>query len=729
MPLSGPGYDILGVTLDGPLPLGPIDLELSVGTTTLYGRNGAGKSRVLAGTAAALEGVSVGTEGLAMVHLQVHERDVPMEGPFLDELRGALADGLRDQRRRKGGIETLVHPEHGTLEYYADWVEQRDDLTTATWADLAVNHASIQGAHGELADWVGWSGACSLLAVGTAEAPAWDVWVSCRYDLGEAEQAFVPAYDAARDFLRAVWDGDDDPAEAAMRAVTTRGISFSQGLAAAFIRRGHRPGVPPGPVSAMLPGWVPVPLFRVGHISASPVDLVGLTEAGRSDAQLRELTLDALAPRSAAGQRTRPITQLAADQATLAPEAAAALEQVERIACELATSLLDRAPALSFALGTPDEWLAGTHPVWVANDPAAQTPIPLSQTSRAQHRWLSASVELSLTPATVHHRKEREERPVVLLGDEPEAGLHRIAERQLARGLDELAQRLGAAVLVASHSPALLELPSTSPLHITRDLRGRVVARSARVRLGDGADLALLREEAGLSPSDLLQLMTLALLVEGEHDDLVLRGLLPDDVGQIGVRLIRLHGAKYVRALLDAELLIDFTDARIMVILDNLRHVEVQEAWRAAQEALVAGDEARARAALLPLRRMDGGEPKWLAQLGLQAIDRFGTLERVRVFGLTQPDVICYLPPDAFVPGATSWEPLLHAWRAEAAEQHAPARDIKGWLEKKRRHHQKITSGDIEAAVERARNMPLHDDLVHLALQLQAGARLSQSPA
>ena len=550
--------------------------------------------------------------------------------------------------------------------------------------------------------------------------------MSCRYDLGEAEQAFVPAYDAARDFLQATWEGDDDPAEVAGRAITTRGASFVKGLAAMFIRRGYRPGAQPGAVSATLPSWVPVPLFRVGHLTSAPVDLVELTDVGRSDAHLRELTLDVLAPRSLAGLRTRPLTQLEAGQgAALAPEAAAVLEQVERTVSKLAASMLDRAPALSFALGTPDEWLAATHPVWVAHDLAAQTPIPLSQTSRAQHRWLSAAVELSLTPATVDRRAGVEVLPAVLLGDEPEAGLHRIAERQLARGLDELAHRLGAAVLLASHSPALLELPDTSPVYVTRDLRGRVVARPARIRLGDGADLALLCEEAGLSPSDLLQLMSLALLVEGEHDDVVLRGLLPNDVGQSGVRLIRLHGAKYVRALLDAELLIDFTEARIMIVLDNLRHIEVQEAWRAAQEALVAGNDAQARAALLPLRRMEGGEPKWLSQLGLQAIDRFGTLERVRVFGLTQPDVICYLPPDAFVPGATSWEPLLEAWRADAATQGSAARDIKSWLEKKFRQGRKVTTAEVQGAVVRARDLPLHDDLVHLALQVQAGARLA----
>ncbi len=247
MPLPGPGYDVLGVTLDGPAPLGAIDLELGAGTTTLYGRNGAGKSRVLAGVAAALQGVGNSVEGVAMVHLQVHERDVAMQGPFLDDLRAALAEGLREQRRGKGGIEALVHPEDGTFEYYADWVEQRDDLAIATWADLAVNHASVQGAPRELADWIGWSGTCSLVSVGTDDAPAWDVWVSCRYDINEADQAFVPAYDSARAFMRAVWDREE-PGERTTALVTTGGASFLSDLATVFVRRGYRAGVEPAPV-------------------------------------------------------------------------------------------------------------------------------------------------------------------------------------------------------------------------------------------------------------------------------------------------------------------------------------------------------------------------------------------------------------------------------------------------------------------------------------------------
>ena len=46
--LTGPGHRILGATILNRGPLGEVHLKLEPGVTVLYGKNGAGKSRLLA---------------------------------------------------------------------------------------------------------------------------------------------------------------------------------------------------------------------------------------------------------------------------------------------------------------------------------------------------------------------------------------------------------------------------------------------------------------------------------------------------------------------------------------------------------------------------------------------------------------------------------------------------------------------------------------------------------
>lgn len=71
----------------------------------------------------------------------------------------------------------------------------------------------------------------------------------------------------------------------------------------------------------------------------------------------------------------------------------------------------------------------------------------------------------------------------------------------------------GRCVIVATHSPELLNLPSARHIHTRREETGC----SSLVSL-KAVDLAALHD-LGLSPSDLLRRQRAFLLVEGEHDE------------------------------------------------------------------------------------------------------------------------------------------------------------------------------------------------------------------
>jgi predicted ATPase len=109
-----PAYELVGVSVYGPLPLGRVHVRLSAGVTALYGVNGAGKSRLLAGVQQALQGF--GTKGpvQSVLHLRVSDPNAPLADGFLYGLRAAAAEELSEHR------ETLFHPTYGRYEELGD---------------------------------------------------------------------------------------------------------------------------------------------------------------------------------------------------------------------------------------------------------------------------------------------------------------------------------------------------------------------------------------------------------------------------------------------------------------------------------------------------------------------------------------------------------------------------------------------------------------------------------
>ena len=91
--------------------------------------------------------------------------------------------------------------------------------------------------------------------------------------------------------------------------------------------------------------------------------------------------------------------------------------------------------------------------------------------------------------------------PILLLLDEPEAGLHRSAENFMASGLSNFVFQHGRYVIGVSHSPALLDLDKTALYQVRpADQNGGAESGAARTH----TDLEALNE-LGLNPSALLE--------------------------------------------------------------------------------------------------------------------------------------------------------------------------------------------------------------------------------
>jgi len=181
----------------------------------------------------------------------------------------------------------------------------------------------------------------------------------------------------------------------------------------------------------------------------------------------------------------------------------------------------------------------------------------------------------------------------------------------------------------------------------------------------------------GITRTDALMLVRSFVFVEGEHDGALIEALFCRELSERGAVVKQMRGAKNIEANITAEFLLAYSDARIRVVLDNLKENAVGH-WNEARRYADDSDPIAARRALERLSRERGREASWLSEAGIAALQR-QQLGRIEGVGLRRPDIIQYLPVGAFVPGAESWQKLFSDYRNTQSSL-----DFKGWLRKER---------------------------------------------
>jgi hypothetical protein len=154
--------------------------------------------------------------------------------------------------------------------------------------------------------------------------------------------------------------------------------------------------------------------------------------------------------------------------------------------------------------------------------------------------------------------------------DEPERHLHLQAQAQAARWL---AGRIDpeTSFLVATHALAFLSLPTNDAEYvlvsrgagdltraeaITRDVWGVLDSRASAAGIGSRAQL--------------LQVARAFLIVEGAHDELVLRHFYGAEFERERIFILPIRGAKNARLLIEAEMLA-LVDVPLIVLFDEIR--------------------------------------------------------------------------------------------------------------------------------------------------------------
>jgi len=367
--------------------------------------------------------------------------------------------------------------------------------------------------------------------------------------------------------------------------------------------------------------------------------------------------------------------------------------------------LLSTATPLRARIVDPGEWAAYGRMRWESMDRRGAW-VPLTDLSDTQRRLATLSIRIAMHAPS--------DAVSILLIDEPERGLHRIAERHLVAGLDDLTRRYpDLVVIVASHSPSFLR-PDVAVLHhIERDANG--VVQVNRMPAISGRDL----DKLGMSASDLLQLTRIVILVEGQHDEWVLRHTFGDEFDRMGVKVMSMRGANRLISAADGTLLFDYTEAHMIVMLDRTRQDRVDRIWN---EALASWNEdqrldliLKILERLLPTKRspdqLDGEiEGAALKDFCAAVITR-GRQDRISFLGLSKDDIQDYYSPSFFTTRGDAPATFAEArreWR-HLRDRGEKTGNFKEWMRKT--HDMRFNERNFTRAVKKS---DLHPDFQSL---------------
>jgi hypothetical protein len=325
-------------------------------------------------------------------------------------------------------------------------------------------------------------------------------------------------------------------------------------------------------------------------------------------------------------------------------------------------------PLLKIGLGglrlEPDwniaSWLEGTPAEVKALDEPSGEWVSVDELSDAQRRWVGNAL-------TIGQARETSQ-AMVLVGDEADAGVHVKASMSIFSTLSGL-PGVG---FVTSHSPTALRTPRARLLHVCRDVDGKVTVASA----GLASDAAVAADDLGVDVTDLLASKYLTVVVEGMHDEIVLKGIMKGESILDRILIIPGRGTYAMKGIPDATLLVDFTDHQILVVVDNTRGQRLQpvvESLKSSHSNRKSRKAGLKESGLKELQSEATPEEKMVLEIIERSYSR-GFIDRLEVYGLPTRDVVELLPAESFGLD-TDWPQLGREYRSGRK-----GRNFKTWL-------------------------------------------------
>lgn len=681
-------------------PLDNVAIVFGPGVTAFYGQNGAGKTWILNSLRHAMRGHSTGTTQL------ICEFEPGSAGYewTLDQVAETARDTRyeatpdHDREWLREAIETWFFNGGRFLKPY----NLRDDLPSGLVDELSTVTTF------------------ALIPTGNL-APEWDIWLCMPRD----NASFPACARAMEEFIRVREEADEEAnrrGEEHRRKVTAlKSVAWTkedyeeiekeserhdeeieelllsplfQPLAGLLWEYSYLPD--PDTIDQwldpMMADDLPIPVVKLFASRAIPLVL----EADEDEADIDTATAQVFA------EVFHKKLDDADDGLALTKKMKEWVGHLNDVANTLYTSLLQDAPHLTLEVRKLGRWAVEGAMHWhVEYGDHGSSTVPIAGLSRAESRWARIAVRraLDLTGTTT-----------TLIIDEPEAALHRVAERHMAQGLDGLTT-LGPQVVVATHSPEVLNAQTTGCIHVAKHNGRTHVGQMPRLGPETLAEL-------GLSPSDLLGLYRIFLLVEGEHDEIVIRALCGDFLDSARVKIIPLRGGRNLPGTVESQLLFDLSDAHLVAVLDSVRAEEISAAWMEAQTRYLSEDAESAIDYLTEaFNQKKVMEHEWIVNWLSRAIKK-GVHSRMNPYGLAARDIIEYLPVEILVPNADkSWDELRreHDEAMPSLDRTKGLHVFKSWL--KHVYRADTSVSNVRRAAESVTEVP--EELLNLGYHLR----------
>lgn len=290
------------------------------------------------------------------------------------------------------------------------------------------------------------------------------------------------------------------------------------------------------------------------------------------------------------------------------------------------------------------DWLEGNPLALEAQIIASNNWVSFDRLSAAQQKSIEFAIRIDDLQSG--NFNESDFTHTVIFGDEVDSGFHLQAINSLYRFLAEKTSTC----FIASHSPIALKSPWMRKIHVHADDLNTTVVSELDLE-GDTGDLA---ESLGIMVSDLLGLIRGVVFVEGEHDLVVIQSLF-DHIPELRkvenqLLIIPARGHKAMPTASDSEIMLSYTTAEILVVVDNARNELLSDLRTRAMQMTQEGLKPSliiGRLGLRELQQAASPEEKSLFQILERAIQK-RHLSRVHFFGLSVHDVIMLFSPISF---------------------------------------------------------------------------------
>lgn len=268
-----------------------------------------------------------------------------------------------------------------------------------------------------------------------------------------------------------------------------------------------------------------------------------------------------------------------------------------------------------------------------------------------------------------------------------------------------LSQSTGTCFL-ASHSPIALSSKLGNRFHVHRGISGDILVSTIA-----SSDLtSMSAQQLGLNVSELIGGIDLVLAVEGLHDKLVLEHFMNLDsrFSHLKIHIAAIGGVKNSTNLLDVEFILEYTDLRILTVVDNVSKTELFESRREITKRLHAGEDPARQAQFLRGRSKELRKQQWFEQASMfdllaTATER-GLLGRIEMSGHTYADIEMALPPQLFGINR-EWTDLEQEHRLYKQSSSKNTLNFKDYL--RANHKVSIDKRTIQKALSNCREVPL----------------------